>query len=160
MTCDEHGISYLAGRRLRVEGEVFGGDTAQEGEGHVVTGEIYIRDVRRPQPETSSMAALAAVTEDRAVLGSRVVLAGRIVPLFPDTDFPLDLESSMCRLRHRHHAGPHVKLDTSSSPLHPASIAGLVVGAMGVFIFALHLRRWLVERPTVRRAALEAGGAR
>jgi hypothetical protein len=31
-------------------------------------------------------------------------------------------------------------------PLHRASIAGLVVGAMGCFIFGLYLRRWLVER--------------
>jgi hypothetical protein len=37
-------------------------------------------------------------------------------------------------------------LDTTASRFHPASIAGLVVGAMGVFIFGLYLRRWLVER--------------
>jgi hypothetical protein len=30
--------------------------------------------------------------------------------------------------------------------VHPASIGGLVVGAMGVFIFGLFLRRWLIER--------------
>jgi hypothetical protein len=35
---------------------------------------------------------------------------------------------------------------TSPGRLHGASIAGLVVGAMGVFIFGLYLRRWLCER--------------
>ena len=33
-----------------------------------------------------------------------------------------------------------------ASRFHPASIAGLVVGVMGVFIFGLYLRRWLRER--------------
>jgi hypothetical protein len=32
------------------------------------------------------------------------------------------------------------------SRFHPASTAGLLVGTMGVFIFALYLRRWLAER--------------
>jgi len=41
-------------------------------------------------------------------------------------------------------------LDTTASRFHPASIAGLVVGAMGCFIFGLYLRRWLAAR----RAAL------
>ncbi len=33
-----------------------------------------------------------------------------------------------------------------ASRLHPASVAGLVVGAMGCFIFGLYLRRWLREK--------------
>ena len=37
-------------------------------------------------------------------------------------------------------------LDTTASRLHPASVSGLVVGAMGCFIFGLYLRRWLRER--------------
>jgi hypothetical protein len=37
-------------------------------------------------------------------------------------------------------------IDTSASRFHPASIGGLVVGAMGVFVFGLHLRAWLRER--------------
>ena len=37
-------------------------------------------------------------------------------------------------------------VDTTASRFHPASVAGLVVGAMGVFVFALYLRRWLTER--------------
>jgi len=37
-------------------------------------------------------------------------------------------------------------LDTTASRFHPASVAGLVVGAMGCFIFGLYFRRWLCER--------------
>ncbi len=36
-------------------------------------------------------------------------------------------------------------LDVSASRFHGASIAGLVVGAMGCFIFGLYLRAWLRE---------------
>jgi hypothetical protein len=36
--------------------------------------------------------------------------------------------------------------DYSASRWHGASIAGLVVGAMGAFIFGIYLRRWLHER--------------
>jgi hypothetical protein len=38
------------------------------------------------------------------------------------------------------------QLDTTASRFHPTSIAGLVVGAMGCFIFGLYLRSWLRER--------------
>ena len=37
-------------------------------------------------------------------------------------------------------------LDTTASRFHGASIAGLVVGAMGVFVFTVALRHWLRER--------------
>ena len=37
-------------------------------------------------------------------------------------------------------------LDISASRWHPASVAGLVVGSMGAFIFALYLRGWLRGR--------------
>jgi hypothetical protein len=37
-------------------------------------------------------------------------------------------------------------LDTTASRWHPASIAGLVVGAMGVFVFGTALRQWRRER--------------
>jgi len=47
-----------------------------------------------------------------------------------------------------------VKIDARRSRFHPASIAGIVVGAMGVFIFGLYLRRWVKER----RAGDEADG--
>jgi len=44
-------------------------------------------------------------------------------------------------------------VDATRSRWTGASVAGLVVGAMGVFIFALHLRRWL----RVRRLGGDAG---
>jgi hypothetical protein len=37
-------------------------------------------------------------------------------------------------------------IDTSASRFVPESVAGLVVGAMGVFIFGLYLRAWLRGR--------------
>jgi hypothetical protein len=36
--------------------------------------------------------------------------------------------------------------DTTTSRFHPASVAGIVVGLMGCFIFGLYFRRWLRER--------------
>jgi len=37
-------------------------------------------------------------------------------------------------------------IDARKSRFHPASVAGIVVGAMGCFIFGLYLRRWLRDR--------------
>jgi hypothetical protein len=37
-------------------------------------------------------------------------------------------------------------IDTTASRWHGASIAGLVVGAMGVFVFAVALKAWLNQR--------------
>ncbi|MHC4249461.1 MAG: hypothetical protein ACYS9X_10085 [Planctomycetota bacterium] len=48
-----------------------------------------------------------------------------------------------------HWSGPAI--DTIASRFHGASVSGLAVGAMGVFIFALFLRRWLRERRTLAR---------
>jgi len=42
-------------------------------------------------------------------------------------------------------AMPHY-MDTAASRFHPGSVAGLVVGAMGAFIFGLYLRGWFRER--------------
>jgi hypothetical protein len=39
-----------------------------------------------------------------------------------------------------------IVVDTTASRFHPASVAALVVGAMGCFIFGLYLRAWLRER--------------
>ncbi|MHC4251446.1 MAG: hypothetical protein ACYS9X_20190 [Planctomycetota bacterium] len=39
-----------------------------------------------------------------------------------------------------------VTIDSRASRFHPASIAGIVVGAMGIFVFGLYLRRWVKER--------------
>ncbi len=43
-------------------------------------------------------------------------------------------------------------LDGTASRFTPQSIAGLVVGAMGVFVFAVVLRRWLKNRRAFREA--------
>ncbi len=40
--------------------------------------------------------------------------------------------------------------DSRASRFHPASIAGLVVGAMGVFVFGAALKAWLRERKAYR----------
>jgi hypothetical protein len=39
-----------------------------------------------------------------------------------------------------------LQVTTPASRFHGASVAGLIVGAMGCFIFGLYLRRWLIER--------------
>ncbi len=44
----------------------------------------------------------------------------------------------------------YVLVDATASRLHGASIAGLVVGAMGLFVFPVALRHWLGERRTFR----------
>ena len=43
-------------------------------------------------------------------------------------------------------------LDTTTSRFHGASIAGLVVGAMGVFVFTVAFRHWLKERASASAA--------
>jgi hypothetical protein len=48
----------------------------------------------------------------------------------------------------------HVEYDLGREPcvwggdsrLHGTSIAGMLVGAMGCFIFGLYLRQWLIDR--------------
>jgi hypothetical protein len=49
--------------------------------------------------------------------------------------------------------GHVVHVDTTASRWHGASIAGLVVGAMGVFVFTVALRHWLGERRRFREDA-------
>lgn len=46
-----------------------------------------------------------------------------------------------------------VIVDTTASRFTGASIAGLVVGAMGVFVFTVALRHWLRERRSFREEA-------
>jgi hypothetical protein len=48
-----------------------------------------------------------------------------------------------------------VSLDTTVSRFHPGTIAGFVVGAMGVFIFGLYLRAWLRERKALASELLQ-----
>lgn len=46
-----------------------------------------------------------------------------------------------------------IMIDAGASRFHGASIAGLAVGAMGVFVFAVALRHWLGERRNLREEA-------
>jgi hypothetical protein len=46
-----------------------------------------------------------------------------------------------------------VRIDTAASRLTGASVTGLVVGAMGVFVFAVALRHWLGEHRRFREEA-------
>ena len=45
----------------------------------------------------------------------------------------------------KYRPGP-TRLDCYASRFHPASVSGLVVGAMGLFVFTVALRHWLRER--------------
>ena len=58
---------------------------------------------------------------------------GRLHPLSPDDQITITLDAA--------------------SRLHGASIVGLIVGAMGCFIFGLYLRRWLRERKALASTA-------
>ena len=72
----------------------------------------------------------AAVPEESKIIADKqLVLAGRIFWSFPAPD-----------------ASAVFYLDATVSRFHPTSVAGLVVGAMGLFIFTLYLRSWLRER--------------
>jgi hypothetical protein len=71
--------------------------------------------------------------------GSPLVLRGRLLrpsemPSLRDVT-PVPDDASKC-----------LALVGGGSRFHPASVAGLVVGAMGCFIFGLYLRSWLRER--------------
>jgi hypothetical protein len=60
------------------------------------------------------------------------------------TGDPLEVSGSTCSTMDDVQYG--VYIDTGASRLHPASVAGLAVGAMGCAVFGLYLRRWLRER--------------
>ncbi len=59
---------------------------------------------------------------------------------------------SVCSGRVTHYKD-NLVLDTTASRFHPAGIAGLVVGAMGAFVFTVALRHWLGERRKFREEA-------
>jgi hypothetical protein len=52
----------------------------------------------------------------------------------------------------RFFGGTDLALLTTASRFHPASIAGLAVGAMGCFVFSVAFRHWLRERRAWRDA--------
>jgi len=125
---DELGVPWLEDRYVRTEGRV--------------------RSKCRPplmalpeKPQLSSSAGIM-MTDGESTLkvilpssrqapsadGVEVVFCGRIVAT-------LDVAN-----------GCLLALDSRVGRWHPASIGGLVVGAMGCFIFGLYLRSWLRER--------------
>ncbi|MHC5054279.1 MAG: hypothetical protein ACYTKD_06135 [Planctomycetota bacterium] len=68
----------------------------------------------------------------QAKIGSKITVVGRI---------------GLCVLDDIVQNGPPwPRIDASASRFTGASISGLVVGAMGCFIFGLYLRRWLIDR--------------
>ena len=80
--------------------------------------------------------------EMTAVLAGRIVASRTILLADGAHEIPLD---------HGEKAGYAHIIDTTASRFHPASIAGLVVGAMGVFVFTVALRHWLAERKAVAK---------
>lgn len=70
---------------------------------------------------------LALSPDELPLLSGRCVFTGRVVIARSGT-WPIWL------------------VDTTASRFHPASIAGLVVGPMGVFVFVVVLRDWLIRR--------------
>ncbi len=74
---------------------------------------------------------------------TKITLVGRVVSVSPITSGVLNRLGSKEGL----------VVDVEAGRLHGASIAGLVVGAMGVFVFTVALRHWLKERRAFGEAA-------
>ena len=77
------------------------------------------------------------VVNPRRTSGVHVIAVGRLVPLDAERASPWAYDR---------YGGPALKVDCTRSRLHGASVAGLVAGSMGCFIFGLYLLRWLRER--------------
>ncbi|MHC4502659.1 MAG: hypothetical protein ACYTFI_05080 [Planctomycetota bacterium] len=87
--------------------------------------------VTAESPDDSSLSIYAVHVLDPPEIGKVTVFEGRVVPGI----------SMWC------------DIDATASRFHGASIAGLVVGAMGVFVFTVALRHWLRERRAFREEA-------
>jgi hypothetical protein len=75
---------------------------------------------------------------------SQRLFAGRLTSFAgPDKNFIVSLISGVVMAEPPYH---FYVIDTTESRWHGASIAGLVVGAMGVFVFTVALRHWLNQR--------------
>ena len=70
-----------------------------------------------------------SIPEEMSEAGRKKIVVGR--PIYEDAQFKY--------------------LDTTASRWTPQTIASLIVGAMGCFIFGLYLRRWLRERRVLAR---------
>ena len=78
----------------------------------------------------------------------RSIVVDDLARMVRQTEVEIPPRGSIGRFRGRVVYDPPlgVVVDTRSGRLTGAAVAGLVVGAMGVFIFGLYLRRWLLER--------------
>lgn len=84
--------------------------------------------------DPSATFSVVVASDRAAAVGEEIVCSGRYVP--HEGRFFFMPRSGEVLLF----------IDGATSRFHPASIAGIVVGAMGCFVFALYLRRWLRER--------------
>jgi len=120
----------ITGRYVQVNGIVNGGWHLKG-----LAGEFLVCSDTWPDSNNQRTPFDAAVILDRTAKGppeprnhDALTVAGRVV------EVDLVLEASL------------PTIDTTASRLHGASVAGIVVGSMGVFIFGLYLRRWVKER--------------
>ncbi len=147
-------VTNLHGRYVRVSGSVM---NVQRGRPNAFPDVpmLEVRDRQWPR-----LSVVSVIFPDSADLpcesGGHATFIGRAHALFSDED-----------REHFWNARPSTKLngrvvlldpmrfgqpivDTTASRWHGASIAGLVVGAMGVFVFTVALRHWLGERRKFR----------
>ncbi len=71
---------------------------------------------------------------------------GKNIWVHCDAADPVFMEWRGCVLGRVHYAPDPVTVDMTSSRFHPASIAGLMVGAMGLCVFGMYLLEWLAAR--------------
>ena len=119
------------------EAKVF--ETTREGSYALIRGRLTgVLDVKgtpvaqvcdSPDGDRCVLVLILAEEQRRSVHEGDAVFTGRIAGVDPGEDTP-----------------PLVHLDTTASRFAGASIAGLVVGVMGVFVFGAALRHWLNER--------------
>ena len=93
----------------------------------------WCEDVRKYEFHVNwtSIYIQVAPTSDLPPTGVLTTFRGRVVAVRRPSDLP-------------DHIG--MQIDTTASRVHGASVAGLVVGAMGVFVFTVALRHWLNQR--------------
>jgi hypothetical protein len=126
---DESGVNLpnrYMGRYVRLKG-VF----ADELPPSVFPGPVVDHLVRDPSNKAAEVSVCSGGAEAPAP-GTRVLVCGRVVPPFLGID---------------------LIINSTRSRWHGASIAGLVVGAMGVFVFTVALRHWMRERRRFREDA-------
>jgi len=88
-----------------------------------------------PGPDVSRETGMWAVTDAVLAEHTSIRLEGRCWGFDLSTTGPVFPQDAI-----------GIAIDTTASRFHGASIAGLVVGAMGVFVFTVALRHWLNQR--------------